>query len=370
MIFFGFFLIPLIIALVGYWISKEISGKELAIIIAALAACAGISVAICYYGNTTDVEAWNGVVTAKQRNTVSCSHSYQCNCYESCTGSGKDRSCSQVCSTCYEHNHDYDWDVYTSNGETITIEREDRQGVNQPIRWTRVTIGEPTSVSHKFENFIKGAPGTLFRKTGQMDRFKGSIPSYPKVYDYYHLDRLIDPSGSVRDSRAWNEQLSQINAKLGHSKQVNAMVLVTTQPREYYFALEQAWIGGKKNDAVLVVGVDSEMKPIWTEVMAWVSDESFRINLKEEILNLPRLEREATLSVLEKHISLNFKRKPMHDFEYLKASIVPTTTQWIVSLLIGSMLAIGLTFLFHNVDPFEDRFSRPRYNYSSHRRWR
>lgn len=356
MIFLTLLIIPLIVILLFYFISKEISWKELTVQIIVALIVAGASAAICYYSNVTDTEVWNGVVNSKKREEVPCSHSYQCNCHESCTGTGKDRSCSQVCSTCYEHSYDVDWNVYTSNNEVIEIDRVDRQGTTQPTRWSQVKIGDPTSVKHNYENYIKASPDSLFRKSGQKEVYEKFLLEYPDVYDYYHMDRLLVESGPVIDRVTWNNTLSNINARIGASKQVNAMVVITTKPREYYYALEEHWIGGKKNDAVLVIGVNDNLQPVWVEVMAWVLDNRFKIVLKEEIMKLASIEATTVLPVYEKSIVSFYQRKPMHDFEYLKASIVPSTTQWVVSILIGLVFAVGLGLLFHHHDPFDDKF--------------
>lgn len=354
MIFLALLSIPLMIVLAAFFLSKEISVKELAIQLGAQVIVVIISVFVCYYANTTDTETWNGIVSSKRSDKVSCSHSYACNPHPcSCDSKG---SCSTCYDTCYEHSYDIDWNIFTSNGETITIERVDNQGVIPPNRWISVAIGEPTSVSHSYENYIKGSPGTLFRKTGQSEQYSGLFPSYPQIYDYYKMDRLIADVGLVTESHLWNRDLALINSRLGSRKQVNAMVLITKYPRDFFFALEEQWIGGKKNDAILVIGVDSDLRPIWTEVMAWTNNESFKVVLKDEVLNLPKIERESTLSVFEKNIVSLYERKPMQDFEYLKSSIVPTTAQWIVSILIGILIAVGLSWYFHMNDPFGDRF--------------
>jgi hypothetical protein len=228
--------------------------------------------------------------------------------------------------------------------------------------WSQVKIGEPTSIKHNYENYIKGSPDSLFRKSGQKEFYEKFLLDYPNVYDYYHMDRLLVESGPVSDRATWNNTLANINARVGASKQVNAMVVITTKPREYYYALEEHWIGGKKNDSVLVIGVNDSLQPVWVEVMAWVLDNKFKIILKDEIMKLPSIEATTVLPVYEKNIVSFYQRKPMHDFEYLKASIVPSTTQWIVSILIGLVFAVGLGFLFHYHDPFEDKY-RPLSRY-------
>lgn len=354
MIFLTLLIIPIIVIALFRFFSNSISWKETAIHFVAALIVTGVSAAACYYSNTSDTEVWNGVVREKKSEKVSCSHSYQCNCHPSCSGTGKSRTCTTVCSTCYEHSYDIDWNVYTSNGEVVSIDRVNRQGTDEPQRWSLVKIGEPTARTHSYENYIKGSPDSLFRKSGQMEVYKESILTYPHVHDYYRMNRLLIESGPVADVASWNNGLSDINARLGSAKQVNAMVVITTKPRDYYFALEQAWIGGKKNDAVLVIGVDSGLHPVWVEVMAWVLDNKFKVLLKEEVLSLQSIEAGTTLPVFEKNITALYKRKPMHDFEYLKASIVPTTFQWTVSIIIGLIVTIGLGIYFHMADPFGD----------------
>jgi hypothetical protein len=76
------------------------------------------------------------------------------------------------------------------------------------------------------------------------------------------LDRLVTVGMSLPDAQAWNHELARINADLGRPKQVNIVVaLALNKPQDWYWALEESWVGGKKNDAVLVVSVDNELHP-------------------------------------------------------------------------------------------------------------
>lgn len=349
------FLVPLALAGFAFVFLEGVSLKEFGLIVLASLVVAGSSAGIVSCANTHDVEVWNGVVTGKEKNRVSCSHSYQCNCRTTCTG-GKNNSCSTTCDTCYEHSWDYDWDVYTSNQETITIDRVDRQGVHEPPRFSAVRMGEPTSLTHSYKNYIKASPGTLFRHQGLKEQYAGTIPKYPQdVYDYYRLDRLVTVDVNVGDQRAWNRELSRINANLGRPKQVNIIVvLVRNKPHDWYYALEETWIGGKKNDAVLVVSVDDAMKPQWAEVMAWTSNELFRVKLRDDIMDEPTLDRDAAMTALANSVTKYYVRKPMKDFEYLSSSITPSTTQWVITLVIALLVCGGLTIVFNANDVFGD----------------
>ena len=71
---------------------------------------------------------------------------------------------------------------------------------------------------------------------------------------------------------------------------------------------------------------------------------------------LPTLTRAETVAIFRSNIVDNYVRKPMHDFQYLESSIVPTTTEWAVSMIIGIIVAIGLVIFFQKVDMFGDEY--------------
>lgn len=348
------FLVPLAVAGFAFVVLDGISLKELACVAGACLVVAASSAGVVSCANTHDVEVWNGVVTGKQQVIVSCSHSYRCRCHQECSGSGKNKSCSEVCDTCYEHLRDYDWDVYTSNQETITIERIDRQGVHEPPRFTRVKMGEPTSRTHSYKNYIKGSPDSLFRHQGLKEKFANEMPSYPgEVYDYYRLDRFVAVGFDVPERNKWNWELMRVNAELGARKQVNMIVvLVKDRPHDWYYALEETWIGGKKNDAVLVVSVDNSMKPQWAEVMAWTSNEAFKVKLRDDIMDDQVITRDSVMTALANNVSKHYVRKPMKEYEYLNSAIKPSGLEWGITLFIALLIAGVLTWLFQVHNPF------------------
>jgi hypothetical protein len=356
----AFFLIllgvPLVIAAFAFVFLNGITWKELACIAGVQLVIAGSSAGICSCANKHDVEVWNGRVASKNSQHVSCSHSYPCNCHEVCSGSGKNRSCSTHCDTCYEHSYDVDWEVHTTNGEEVDIDRVDRQGIYEPPRFRATVIGEPTSLTHSYENYVKDSPGTLFRHQGLKEKYAASIPTYPQnVFDYYRLNRLVTVGFSVPDAAAWNSALSDLNADLGRSKQANIIVVIVKDtPDDWYYALEESWIGGKKNDVILVVSVDADMKPQWATVMCWTTNELFKVKLRDDVMNDPTLTRDAVIADLRTNVSQYFVRKPMSDFEYLSSSITPSPTEWWVTMIIGLIAAVGMIVFFQMNDVFNE----------------
>lgn len=359
MIFLTLFILPLLVMIVVALIGRQISWTEGVIQVAVQAGIAAISAIIVYYSNVSDTEVWNGRIVKKEKNEVHCEHSYSCNCHESCTGSGSNRSCSQVCDTCYRHFEDYDWDIYTSNHEEITISRVDDQGKQEPPRWSKAELGEPTAVEHDYVSYIKASPDSLFRRQGLKEKYQAKLPKYPEVSDYYRINRFISLIPN-QDHKKWNNGLNEINGDLGARKQANVLVVLTNEGPEYFYALEEHWLGGKKNDIVLVIGMN-EAAPAWANVMAWTTSEIFKVKLRDQVMELKEISPEAVLPILVSNVDTYFQRKPMSDFAYLKASIKPSILQWVLSLLIGFGVSGGLAWYFHHNEFEFGEFASRRY---------
>jgi hypothetical protein len=351
------FFVPLLGAAVAFLFLRGISLKEFGAIAGLIFLIAGASALIVSWAKTHDKEIWNGTIVDKKSVSVSCSHSYECNCKTKCTkDANKNENCRRVCQTCYDHSNDWDWRLYTSNNETIEIDRVDRQGASTPSRWSSAFIGEATALSRSYTNYIKGAPEAIFQDQTPPETYVASLPEYPiNTYDYYRLDRVLTVGLSLPEHNLWNQALTQLNAELGAKKQVNiVLILVKGYSRDWFEALVVHWLGGKKNDVILVVGVDDALEPQWVDVMAWTTNESFKSQLREAIRDLPTLSQDAVIRALRTQVSESYQRKPMKDFEYLRSVMKPSTLQWWLTLLICLLCTAGLLWIFERKNPFDE----------------
>lgn len=275
-------------------------------------------VVLAYYSNVVDTEIRNGQVISKQREEVFCSHSYQCNCRQTCTGSGSNQSCHTVCDTCYEHLNDYDWVVNTSIPHKFNIDRIDRQGKREPPRFTQVKIGDSVSDTFTHVNYIKGAEHSLFHKDVSNNLIE-KVPPYPKtVYDYQYVDRVIGIGVPI--DKTWNKKLQNMLGKHGPTKQVNVIIVLHNLGDDFVNAIESKWLGGKKNDVIVVVGVSDSM--IYNVgVVSWTDNNIFKVELRDAIQNTEKFDFDNILNIIEVQILKNFQRKHMADFEYLKNDI-------------------------------------------------
>ena len=382
MIFLTLLVIPLLCAVIGFVISgvlnkqnrekgankksrsysyfysfrnleKEITWREFVIQNVVIFVIVGIAAGIISCQNLYHLEILNGSVVNKKRVKVSCRHSYSCNCRQVCSGSGKNRSCTTVCDTCYEHSYDVDWEIYNNIGQTFDIDTEDRRGLIMPSFWSRARVGDPTATKSLYKNYIKAAPDSLFRKQGLVEKYLEVLPLYPnKIYDYYNLDRIVTVGVDFPNIDKWNKELSIVNSIIGPMKECNAIIIIVkNQPREYLYALEQYWVGANKNDAVLVISVNDNRTILWAGVLALVQESIFKVEVRDSVESVGSIKyMDDIITSFRKNIMTHYKRKEMKDFKYLSSFITPTVTQYIVTMIICIIFSVGLSIFFHEED--------------------
>ena len=339
-------ILPFLIAL-GFFIFdfKKITWQEFLIHIGAQIAIAGVSILIIYHMDVSDTELWNGTVSYKEHHHVGCIHSYSCDPYPCSCGK---YGCSTCWHTCYEHPWDMAWNVHSNIGEW-SIDNIDPQGLREPPRWSQVQIGEPVVMAHSFDNYIKGASNTLFRYSGQEKSYLKQLPPYNQnVYDYYKVNRIFTVQYPLSDPNQWNLRLAQINGVVGYQRQCNIILLFTSLPDDYFYALTQHWLGGKKNDIVIVIGA-KDNKITWTNVMCWSQDEIYQVKIIDDLKSISTIDQDKIMSTIAQDTMRYYKRKHMKDFEYLKASIQPTATQFITAMVIGIIASIVIGVIFINI---------------------
>ena len=297
------------------------------------------------YAKTADIEILNGEVTGKHSEDVSCKHTYECNCRQVCSTDRKgNRSCSQSCDTCHEHPFDREWHVGTNLGD-YEIDTVDRQGLTTPRAYANAYIGQPVARSHLFTNYVKASPESLFNTLAEksaFERFKDALPAYPShVYDYFSINRILVSGTTGPDVAQWNGKLAEMLKSVGPAKQANVIVVFTgsTDP-QYAAALRSAWLGGKKNDVIVVIGAPKYPAIAWARVISWTDNATFKVQLADDIENLPAATPDAVLAVVKADITQGFVRKHMRDFKYLQWEIEPP--MWLLILLFVASVAASV----------------------------
>ena len=244
---------------------NDINWQEVAVNIVLVCAVTSIFWHFGKFAGLQDSEIWNGELTSKARTEGSYVRSYECMCTTDSKG-------NETCSTCYEDHYTVDWSANTTVGG-ITFDSLDSTSSSvyntpNPRSYTEAKKGDPVSLEKNFLNYIKGAPRSLFNsRRDAILQYANKIPAYPRVYNFYHINRVLNVGSamSTADHDALNNGLNEMLKSLGHAKQSNLIMIVTgiTDP-SYRQAVENAWLGGKKNDTVIFIGIDKDKKIIGT----------------------------------------------------------------------------------------------------------
>lgn len=371
---FLFLFIPVAIALIAKFALKfDISWKEFAAQIAAGCLSVFIVWSIGAESATWDREVWNGSVTRTNMwqfscpmNTMNpCTNSYSCNCRPVCTTTIDSRgnpqqSCHTECDTCYTYPWERNWEVYSNVWDgAMNIRRIDPQGANPPPRWVAIEPGEPVSTTNRYQNWVRAASSSLFNESPEADSvYAELLVDYPDdIVDYYRIGRVLTPNVELANERVWNNELAMILSRLGPSRQMNMVFVITegTQ-RDYAFAMRRHWQGFKKNDAIVFIGLN-QGNIAWAEVMSWSRSELFNIELRaffeeQQGTAFASLNPRETLAQVEEIGSL-FERRSMEEFEYLRGDIPPPTWLLILATILSVGGGIGLSIFFHKNEVFE-----------------
>jgi len=348
-------IVPVLLAILIKIVFKgKVTLAEFFIQIGVVSVFVAIALLVTYQGRTTDKEVWNGQITSKKSLHVSCEHSYRCNCYttpETCSGSGSSYSCTPgttICQTCYDHDYDVDWRINSSTQESLNIDRIDRQGLNMPPRWGKAYVGEPFSSEHTFTNYILANPDTvMLGSKGDVAKFKKYIPEYPSaVYDYYRHDPVINMGVPGIDLNVWNWLIREDTKILGPKKQVNIIVLlVPLNDRSYTYALKDAWVGGKKNDVVIVIGSVDGHTIDFVDILSWTPSSAYKVQLRYRLESIGTLDqRDAISKAIFEETSATFTRMHMKDMRWLARSYQPSTEAMLWIFLLALLVEAGVAF--------------------------
>jgi hypothetical protein len=227
----------------------------------------------------------------------------------------------------------------------------------------------PSAKKHRYVNYIKASHSVL-KYYGMMKGYEQDLAKYPDVYEGpfgpFYLDRVIDQEKLVPAywTTAVNNELCYHNTYLGPTKEVNLLVYFTKHDRNFTYALHEAWCGGKKNDVVVVIGMDKFPKINWVEILSWTPNEAFKIKLRDKIQQLGTIQdQEKFIQTIVQQVQApgeeGFDRMHMVTKEYLIADIDLPWWAYIISSLIIVLLYAPLLYWFFRNDITADG-SSPR----------
>lgn len=338
---------------------RDINYQEMALQIGIVSMAVVAMFLIANNSQTHDTEIWNGQVVNKTRDHGQWTESYQCNCRTVTRGSGNNRYTTTVCSTCYRKHYTVTWKAHTTVGK-VTIEHLDRTSRSvykspDPKFYVDINKGDPVSLPKSYENYVKAVHESLFNdKTDE--KYLGKIPEYPRIFKHYNINRVLNVGAKVdsKEILSLNERLNLDLRTLGKEKQVNIIVILTgINDPSYRYAVENKWLGGKKNDVIVFLGVNPDHEILWADGMTWaknMGNELLQVKLRDDLESLKEFNVENVEKVIVSNIKTHYKRPEMKKFEYLKDEIVPSDAAIIWIVLITLLLSGTLTYVFYRND--------------------
>lgn len=223
--------------------------------------------------------------------------------------------------------------------------RGDKFVVNFPGDRNRIV---PYTTTETGINYLKASYHTVERRLGS-DAYRGLVLGYPSIHNAgfggIRVSRLLCNTTSV--PAVWQREVERVLAisasELGPAKQCNPLLyIVNTKDQAFIETLDTAWLKGKKNDVIVLVGCTQWPNIDWVHTMAWTDSEEFRINLRNSIMAMGTLDDGHQLVAnIEKAISRGYVRKPMEDFAYLLSDAEIPTSVGIVTLIL-SIIGLGV----------------------------
>jgi len=363
-----FFLIPalVVMGIVKLYFNWEYTWKEFGVQAGGTLLVLVLIFAAGSFGQTSDTQLINGVVTKLDTIQESCQRGWQrssdnfCTEYrtrfvpdgQTCsTNSNGQRSCTTNYRTEYKSIFEWERRYFLDSDLDIRFEiaREDKQGSTTPARFAQVALGDPVTTSQRYTNYIRGAVDSLFAEDEPVE----VLPiAYPRVRDYYIANRVIFTGYKTSSAlhTQWNKDFAVVNANIRKTG-ANAIIVVTGGPPSFALALAQAWEAHNINDVVTVIGMDGDAIS-WVDVRHWSSNSIVGLAIENNILALDSLDTQAIDAIIEDAVLENFQLRSMDEFEYLAEEIAPPI--WALVLAAMTLLVVTpvITYMFHKHEVF------------------
>lgn len=279
-----------------------------------------------YQAKIRDTEIWNGTITRKVEDERE--ESYSCNCTT-------DEDGWRSCSTCYETVYDY-W-FETTAGDIMIASGLDEGFFGgkptPPKLWSEADIGDPVTIEKTYKNYDKASETPLFRVDTKSiyEKYQSYVPEEPRVYDKYKINRFFNYAmvyGGSADHEI-NLKLSQINGRLGPSKEANVMVFVIPEyidgnlSDDFWYAVAEKWEGINKNEYIFFITVNEEGEIQFVQGLSWTTNvKTIELEVDDYAVNAVVKLKEVEdmyllLDDIENTMNEHFVRKEMESLEFL-----------------------------------------------------
>lgn len=192
---------------------------------------------------------------------------------------------------------------------------------------------EPVNVSYSYENRVQASRSVFnYQHISDKEAAKLGLFTYPDV-SLFNYPSVLGNCGP--NTKQANERLRFHNSMMGKVLQLRMWVLCTPSTDSTFGQLQESyWVGGNKNEVVVILGQG------WSHVFSWTDNKAPLIQIRDfasaEWDPVKVVDRMAT------ELRAGFVRKNFADFSYLT---IETPTWCIVTTFVVTLLAnVGLSW--------------------------
>jgi len=384
--FWVFALVPVFLGVSCLFFDRKIAWQEVLGSTVTAFAMAGIFQFVSIAGLTSDNETWSGYGTEARDFTAWQEYYeyavYRTETYECGTDSkGNPEYCTRQVFDHWEPTtrwHGEYWKLYATLGSENVDFGIDQQKFNylcQKYNDRHAVAGDRTTGEHN-SRMIAGDPNDYVadNKTGWIEpvtvkkHFENKIKAAPTVFSYskvptnitvFHWpdnsnwnvsDRVMGTANTMISTLKWD----QMNSILGPMKKVNLIIIGypegVSQSRAKW--QEAEFIGGKKNDLVIVYGGGSKTKPAdWCSVFGWTEKNSVKSGIRDMFMDNPI--NDNIIPKISDEVKSKYTIKDWHKFDYITVQ-PPTWSYW--AYLITMLLVQGGLYYWFNVNELDNEY--------------
>ena len=349
----------------------------------------GAAKAIAVATMVHDTEIWNDYVVQAQYYERWNEYIHQTCSFQTCSGSGQNQVCTTHYYDCsYVANHPEHWVAVTAGKQDFSITQEKYQYFvklfgSTPIfkdlarhyhsidgdmyytNWPRtVDTVEPVNTEHTYENRVQASRSVFnYERISDDTAQAEGLFAYPKL-QVFNYPSVLGNCGP--DTKQADRLLSVQNALLGAKKELRMWLLCapTTDPT-FGQRQEAYWVGGNKNEVVVVVGLNEQKEVSWVHPFSWTKEREPLVEIRDSIPRGEPLNPVRLASFMASQLEAKFTRRQFAEFDYL--SVEPPTWAYILVFALTLGMNIGLGY-FIVVNEFTEGNPTPSYRRGARRR--
>jgi len=267
-----------------------------------------------------------------------------------------------------QRDHKAKWEMYSNIDTSYIISLIKYQDISRKFGQTKPIKGDRTTSAHD-SKMIGGDPNDYITVNGDSwvepitknvhfaNRMKAtpsvfSFPSvpekmavfpYPYCPDEFSSNRLLGNANTFISALAFD----QFNAVVGPQKKVNVIMVGMSASTASSFGKwqEAAWIGGKKNDIVIVYASDNGKNIEWVTTFGWTNSKTVLRMIESSVMENGINNK--LLPIIQQDIIKYYQLKDFtKEFAHLAISARPIHLIWY--LIVVSVVQFGLWYYFHN----------------------